>query len=412
MRITEFEIRMIDFMKRHFGVILLVIITIFALVLRYKMRDFQSNDFINCLSNWYEYLKTVGLRNTFASGGIGDYNCPYVILLWVLTKIPVSSLFMIKLISVVFDFGLAIVSALVVRRIMSSKKVDRKKRTFSTIVTYSIIILLPTIMLNSALWAQCDAIYAFFVVFSIYFLLGKRYTLSFILLGCAFAFKLQFIFVLPIYLLVYLKNKEFSVLNFLLIPTMLIVLSLPALLCGFPFIKIFEIYFLQIGEYKFLTMNMFNIYQVFDGTYEYMSLVGYSLCVAIFGVLFYYVMRFYKKVETFQMITLMLFSVLVCVCFLPSMHERYAYMAIVLAVIYFVVGNGSVLILVLMEGLSLLAYCAYLFEIPVSGYSLLGLIPVAMVLYLSKQIRYYPYMKKNQNYDSQCSSWNKLHNNN
>ena len=22
------------------------------------MRDFQSNDFINCLSNWYEYLKT------------------------------------------------------------------------------------------------------------------------------------------------------------------------------------------------------------------------------------------------------------------------------------------------------------------------------------------------------------------
>ena len=193
---------------------------------------------------------------------------------------------------------------------------------------------------------------------------------------------------------------------------MLIVLSLPALLCGFPFIKIFEIYFLQIGEYKFLTMNMFNIYQVFGGTYEYMSLVGYSLCVAIFGVLFYYVMRFYKKVETFQMVTLMLFSVLVCVCFLPSMHERYAYMAVVLAVIYFVVGNGSALILVLMEGLSLLAYCAYLFEIPVSGYSLLGLIPVAMVLYLSKQIRYYPYMKKNQNYDSRCSSWNKLRNNN
>ena len=49
MRITEFEIRMIDFIKRHFGVILLVIITIFALILRYKMRDFQSNDFINCL---------------------------------------------------------------------------------------------------------------------------------------------------------------------------------------------------------------------------------------------------------------------------------------------------------------------------------------------------------------------------
>ncbi|MBR2767265.1 hypothetical protein IKD67_04270 [Candidatus Saccharibacteria bacterium] len=378
---------MIDFIKKHLGVILIIGITIIALVLRYKMRDFQTNDFINCLNNWYEYLKTNGLRNTFAGGGIGDYNCPYIILLWVLTKLPISSLFAIKIVSVIFDFGLAIMAALVAKRIMKEKKQDSKKTSFATIITYSIIILLPTVMFNSALWAQCDAIYAFFVITSIYFLLGKKYSLSFIMLGCAFAFKLQFIFVLPIYLLIYLKNKEFSILNFLWIPAMLIILSIPAFMCGLPFMKVFETYFLQVGEYKYLTLNMFNIYQVFDGAYEYMSLVGYSVCVIIFSVLFYYVIRFYKKVEPHQIITMMLLSVLVCICFLPSMHERYAYVAVILGVIYYAIGNGTALIFVGIEGISLLGYCAYLFELPVSDYRLLGLVPLAVIVYLSRQIK-------------------------
>ena len=387
MQITKIEETVINFVKKHFGLIVLVGVTFVALIIRFKMKEFQSGDYICCLSQWYDHLQAVGLRNTFAGGGIGDYNCPYIILLWLLTKLPISSLFAIKIVSVVFDFGLAIMSALVAKRIMKEKKADDKKSSFATIITYSIIVLLPTIMLNGALWAQCDAIYAFFIITSIYFLFGKKYNLSFIMLGCAFAFKLQFIFVLPIYLLIYLKNREFSIVNFLWIPAMLIILSIPAFLCGFPFINIFKTYFLQINEYKFLTLNMFNIWQVFDGAYEYMSLVGYGICTILFGVLFYYVMRFYKKISIAQIITLMLFSVLVCICFLPSMHERYAYVAVVLGVIYFTIGNGTALVFVGIEGISLIGYCSYLFEMPVSDYRLLGLVPLAAIAYLSRQIK-------------------------
>lgn len=390
---TSFEKKTIKFIKKHSGKILIIIVTLVALVLRFKMRNFQSGDFGFFLSDWYERLRIVGLKNAFIGGGIGDYNCPYIILLWVLTKLPLSPLLAIKLVSIFFDFGIAIMSALVVKEILKNKKVEGLKSSFAILATYSIIILLPTVMINSALWAQCDAIYTFFIITSLYLLLKDKYSFSFIMLGCAFAFKLQFIFVLPIYLLIYLKNRNFSFLNFLWIPAMLVVLSLPALICGLPFIHIFKTYILQVGEYKALTLNMFNIYQVFNGDYEYVSLIGYGLCALIFCLLFYYVSNFYKKIEKYQLSTLMLFSVLVCVCFLPSMHERYGYVAVILAVIYFTTNNGSATVFILLEGLSLLGYCSFLFEIPTADYRLLGLIPLGIIVYLSRQIRGYPTSK-------------------
>ena len=348
----KFEKKIVDFVTKYFGVFVVVGITIAAIIIRCNMINYESADFSLYLSRWYESLEMNGLRNTFMNGGIGDYNCPYVILLWVLTKIKLPALISIKIVSIMFDFGVALMAGLIVRKLLIFKKTKGHIRKYGFVITYSIVVLLPTVIINSALWAQCDAIYTFFVLASIICLLYKRNSLAFVMLGCAFAFKLQFIFVLPVYLLLYLKNKEFSLLNFLWIPIMLIVLSLPAILCGYSVPQIFNTYFLQVGEYKALTLNYPNIYQLFSGEYKYVSFVGYGLCVLLFAVLFCLVVRSPKKISASNLMTLFLFSVMVCVTFLPSMHERYAYMADVLGVIYLMAG-GSAIIAILVESISL-----------------------------------------------------------
>ena len=382
----KFEKKIVDFVTKYFGVFVVVGITIAAIIIRCNMINYESADFSLYLSRWYESLEMNGLRNTFMNGGIGDYNCPYVILLWVLTKIKLPALISIKIVSIMFDFGVALMAGLIVRKLLIFKKTKGHIRKYGFVITYSIVVLLPTVIINSALWAQCDAIYTFFVLASIICLLYKRNSLAFVMLGCAFAFKLQFIFVLPVYLLLYLKNKEFSLLNFLWIPIMLIVLSLPAILCGYSVPQIFNTYFLQVGEYKALTLNYPNIYQLFSGEYKYVSFVGYGLCVLLFAVLFCLVVRSPKKISASNLMTLFLFSVMVCVTFLPSMHERYAYMADVLGVIYLMAG-GSAIIAILVESISLYGYFMSLFGNRVACGELLGLVPVGIVIYLGYSLK-------------------------
>ena len=291
----------------------------------------------------------------------------------------------IKAVSIIFDFGLAIISMLIVNYILKLRKESNTKVKFLSVITYSIIILLPTVLCNSALWAQCDSIYAFFVLFSVYMFLKRKYVWSFVLLGCAFSFKLQSVFILPAYLIVYFKDKSFSILNFLLIPIVLVVLSLPALACGLPFFNIFTIYFNQIGEYKSLTLAMLNVYQLFGGEYSYVSLIGYSVVFLMFIGLMYFVIRYVKKMDNEKMISILLLSVLICICFLPSMHERYGYLANILAILYFVLGYGSVLVPVIIEILALIGYFSFLFGLSMSNYGILGLLPLGIIIYVGSR---------------------------
>lgn len=378
------EKRILDFINKHLDVIVIIGVTIIALVVRFVMRNFESGDFLVFLENWFSELQNKGLRGVFESGGVGNYNCPYIILMWLLTKLPFSALLSIKMLSVVFDFGLAIMAGLITKYLILKCRESEKAAKFFFVLVYSIVVLLPTIILNSSVWAQCDSIYAFFALASIYALIRKKYTLSFILLGCSFAFKLQFIFILPVYIFVYFKNRDFSIANLLWIPVMLIILSMPAIVCGLPFLDIFKIYFNQIGEYKYLTLNMMNIYQIFEGNYGYVGALGYIVCVILFGGAFYYIMKYGRKIEDELLVSLMLFSVLVCVTFLPSMHERYAYLAGVLSIIYWAVMGGRlrVFVPIIMEIVSLMGYFAYLFNMPIEDYRLMGMLPLVLIIYV------------------------------
>lgn len=194
------EEKLADFIKKHILLICVVLTTLAAMYVRYKMLNYESGDFIYFLKPWFEYLKTNGGLYALKSYP-GDYNAPYMTLLALLTYLPFSGIKLIKGLSIIFDIVLAISGAAIVKELTKDKT--------KAFVAYMILLLVPAVVLNSAMWGQCDSIYTSFVLLSILFLLKKKYIKSFVLLGLAFSFKLQFIFIIPLYILYYLSEKKF-----------------------------------------------------------------------------------------------------------------------------------------------------------------------------------------------------------
>ena len=72
---------------------------------------------------------------------------------------------------------------------------------------FSIALFLPTVVLNGAYWGQCDSIYGAMVVHALALLLEDRPKSSVVLMAVAFSFKLQAIFVLPLWGVMWLARK-------------------------------------------------------------------------------------------------------------------------------------------------------------------------------------------------------------
>lgn len=68
-------------------------------------------------------------------------------------------------------------------------------------------LILPGVIINSAVLGQCDSIYTAFVLMFIYYILKNKNKLALFLLGLALSFKLQSIFVAPVLLYLIITKK-------------------------------------------------------------------------------------------------------------------------------------------------------------------------------------------------------------
>ncbi len=84
----------------------------------------------------------------------------------------------IKTISCAFDFGIAIFVYFLAKELTGSR--------LKSVLCYAATVFGLTVFLNSSLWGQCDAIYVFFLIGALYFLLKKKQPLSFFFLGAIF----------------------------------------------------------------------------------------------------------------------------------------------------------------------------------------------------------------------------------
>lgn len=328
---------MVDYLKKSSTKKNIIKISIFALLIRSTLLIFESGDYTMFLSKWCEYLNSNGGFKAIVSIE-ADYNAVYLYFLAFFTYLPIKYLYSIKILSIIFDFVMALGAYLITYEFY---KDDENVKVYQTL-SFAAVLFMPTVILNSSFWAQCDSIYAAFVVFSLYFMLKKKYNTSFILYAVAITFKLQAIFLLPVYGLLYLKNKEFSIFKFLWIPIVNFLLYIPAIILGKPISSVFDAYFTQVNNYDYkIVFGYPNIYNFFPLDAVYLIKPGIIFTMCLLAVVALIVLYTRKKINNEDIIELSIGIIFLVTYFLPKMHERYAFVAEVLVVIYFIISKKN-----------------------------------------------------------------------
>lgn len=194
-----------------------------ALLLRYALLDIQPGDYRAFLDPWYRHLQQASGLSGLADVN-SNYNTPYLVLLALISKVPITELIAIKSISVIFDLLLAYIAFKIIAVLGPGS-------SWPPTLAAGVALFLPTVVMNSSAWGQCDAIYASLCLGSLYFLIKRQAWPACVLFGLAFAFKLQAIFFLPVLLGVLVINK-LRIRALLAVPVVFLAALLPAALAG------------------------------------------------------------------------------------------------------------------------------------------------------------------------------------
>jgi Gpi18-like mannosyltransferase len=302
-----------------------------AIAARIPMFDFKSGDYLWCLKKWYDYIAGHGgflaVRDNFSTHTFSNYNAPYLYLMAGLTYLPVPSLAGIKIVSVAFDLLLAFFAYRIVKL--------RYPGSWQAVLAATIVLFLPTVATNSALWGQADGIYTAFAVGGVYFLLRDRPWLACTFFGLALAFKLQAVFIFPALLALALARR-LPWRTLLAVPAVYVLLDVPLLLAGASWEKLLTVYSQQTEAYKRLTLNAPSAYQWINPVKEQVDAVrSAGVLVAGAVVILLVAILAFRRVDlnSTRIVLLATTSVILVPFLLPAMHERYFYMVDVLSVI-------------------------------------------------------------------------------
>ncbi|HOR39908.1 MAG TPA: hypothetical protein PLW20_05540 [Paludibacteraceae bacterium] len=298
---------------------------VLGLIVKAYFLPVKTGDYVVYLKPWIDFIKTHGYFSALKYD-FSNYTPAYLYFLTLVAKIPIEPVFAIKIFSIAFEF----LAAYFLGKIVCLKY----HNSLIILISLAIIPWLPTVMLNSSYLSQCDAIYASFVMGSIFYALKKRPFLSVLFLGIAFAFKMQAVFVLPFFF-VFLLRKEIKWYYFFIVPAVYLVSILPAWFNGRSFVELISLYFSQADYYRLLTMNFPNIYIWFSGA----DFDTFSLAGILFTVLLTLVAGFWLRTPkiTFTLETWIKFlflSFIVVPFVLPGMHERYMYLGDIFGLAY------------------------------------------------------------------------------
>lgn len=322
-----------------------------AVILRLSLFDFESEDYSIYLGPWYDFIVSNGgfdaLEYEFS-----NYSSLYLYLLTSATYLPLPKLYAIKLVSISFDFLLAFFVLLIVRL----KYENRTVWAFSFFTT----LFAPTVVINSALWGQSDATYTSMLVASIYFAIRRRPNLSLFFFSVALSFKLQAVFLFPLFIVLLLKRRV-PTYSFLIIPATYVLSILPAWLAGRPLMGLLMTYLAQAGLYPDLTLNAPNLYQWLPNDPGLFGRPGIILAVSLVCLLCLVTYRSGVRLDGDVIVKLSLVSVLLLPFTLPHMHERYFFAADVVSIIYAFYSPKRFFVPIIVGAASLFSYFPFLF---------------------------------------------------
>lgn len=393
--------------------ILLAVVALAALAARLALFDNVTADYESFLTKWVDVFRQGGFR--MLTQEIGDYNLPYQYILALIARSSIYDLYLIKLVSITFDFALAIVMMRMTERFIDMR---------FGIPVFIAVLFSPTVLLNGAYWAQCDTLYVFFAVASLYLMLWDRPVRSVICMAIAFSFKLQTIFFFPMALFG-LLHKKYKLRHALVFPLTYLVTLAPALALGRTLSSALMVYVNQsMGQYyERLTYNAGSIYQFFpvlftgdNSQYRWMfpffpqiqTAVEYYLndanmmdlqsaalifCVVVVLALTCWVFAHRKALSLSQVWGTALFAALFIPLVMPKMHDRYFFMAEMFAVLYAARNPRRICVPVMVIASSFMSYMPFLARQHGVPMSMAAILNIAAAVIVARDI--YRGMRKN-----------------
>lgn len=362
-------------------VLALLLISIDAILIRMHFINFRSGDYNAFLSQWWDFIKTNGGFSALKYNKF-DYTPPYIYILTIGTYFNVNSLKYIKLISIIFDFVAATFVMLIIKKKYSN--------SFVALLSYATVLFLPTVILNSSRWAQCDVIFTSFIIISIYFMLCNKYTLATISYAISFSFKIQAVFALPLFGVLLFKKKV-KIRDLVLIPITYIIATIPCIIAGRPIKDVLLIYMNQGKEYNELTLNMPNIYYLIPKVIKNINVdlatkIGIFATAAVVFIVFCTSVIYIKELKKENIIELALIFAVIIPFLLPRMHERYLFLADIISIVYAFYFPSRFYIAIATPLVSLFAYYPFLF-----GYTLVPHHISALIMLVNISIIFYHY---------------------
>ena len=356
---TKAENKIHSFLNENKNIIFFAVVTVFALLVRIAGFDYISQDMKGYLVKWFDRVQKLGGIKSLGTR-VGEYNVIYQFMIALMTYIKMDSVYLYKILSLVFDYLLAFYTALFVADIKGKKIFTG---TFN--IAYTVVLFLPTVFLNSSFWGQCDSIYSAFLVIFLYYLYKEKYIKAFVFYGLALAFKLQAIFVLPFIIAYYFYKKRFSILNLVISFGVFYALNSIGVFFGRSFFEPIKVYTDQVQIYEKMWLNFPSFWQIVGKDYEWLHTASVFVTMAVLGILLLLIMSGYKKIEDAESF--------VCVCalflwtallFLPAMHERYSYLLDILFIILAFVNVKYLKFTLANIIINFLTYGKYLFKMP------------------------------------------------
>lgn len=311
-------------------------------------------DMTEFLTPWFDHIVAVGPIAAFASP-FGNYTPAYLYLLALVAPLAglIAAPLLIKLVSLAGTAALA----LAVRHLLIRLDAPQPNRAAA------LVLILPSALLNAGLLGQCDAIWAAPCIMALAAAVDRKHLVMLAWCGLALGIKVQALLFAP-FVIALLINRRVPLRLWPIAPLTAAATMLPAWVAGWPAGDLVTVYFRQADTYPALALNAPNLWQIVEalpwiGT---LPLSGLALASALGATAAYIAWFSTRNLDGRALLAPASLAPLLTAGLLPHMHERYFFLADILALVMALTlrDRASWRVATMVQGGSLLGLLGYL----------------------------------------------------
>ena len=274
----------------------------------------------------------------------------------------------------------------------------RGAKVYGALAAMFCAVLAPTMLFNSGVWMQGDALFAMFTLWGLALLLDDHPAAGCMLWGLALGTKLQSAFLFPLLIVLFMKNRV-QLRHVFMLAAAAFVCQIAIVLDGQGVMSMIQRYAVQLENARWgvgLTDNMPNVYSLMSvASVREFSGMGLYLGIASAMLVVCALLRTNRKLtgDVYVLSALLLACGLPLV--LPQMTARSLYLAGMLA--FACAGNKRRMIAAgLLELISLCAYMKGIFSVDIAPMTVLALLAIGAALLVMLELFDVIFVKKNE----------------